>query len=135
MQLHSKLRSIPLVLTKAGQVPTIPKPHNLAVDANGWNNTDLADGEYAINNKDNLFFWRSGLNIFTLDITYINNIIANLIIQINNIISNLHEGNRYIIPAGVNIVVKDNYQYLIKDNLYLTGGSITLEGNAQLCIL
>jgi hypothetical protein len=43
MRLHSGARPEPLVLKFAGQVPTLPHPLNLKVDANGWRNTDLAD--------------------------------------------------------------------------------------------
>jgi hypothetical protein len=54
--------------------------------------------------------------------------IASILTLINN--STL----AYVIPTGVHKVVANNHQYLIKDNLYLTGGSITLQGNAQLVI-
>ena len=58
MRLHSGARPEPLVLKFAGQVPTLPHPLNLKVDANGWRNTDLADGEYCINSADNKVFIR-----------------------------------------------------------------------------
>ena len=64
MQLHSG-RPEPLVLKYAGQVPTLPNPLNLKVDANGWRNTDLADGEYCVNNIDNVYFVRIGKQILS----------------------------------------------------------------------
>lgn len=60
-----------VILTLAGQCPTLPNPYYLKKGSNGWRRTDLADGEYGINSKDDLYFWRSGVQIFTLDINYV----------------------------------------------------------------
>jgi hypothetical protein len=43
-------------------------------------------------------------------------------------------GTRYVIPSDQNVIVKDGYQYLVHDHLFLNG-TITLEGNAELIIL
>jgi len=83
MQLHSGLRPEPLVLKISGQVPTLPHPLTLQVDANGWLNTDLADGEYAINSADNLFFWRSNNQIISFDL-------IQLLITVNSLIGSSH---------------------------------------------
>jgi len=68
--LRSDTRVKPLVLTRAGQIPTLPNPLQLKIGQGNWRLTDLADGEYAINNVDDLFFWRSGDQILTLNIAH-----------------------------------------------------------------
>ena len=127
----------PLVLTLKGQIPTIPKVLGLDSSSKNFLNTDLLDGEYAINNIDHLFFYRIKDKIYTLDIDYIyNNIdIFNEFIKNHSdpIVTQI-SGTRYIIPVNVIETIKNNYQYFIKDHLYLTGGHIVMEGNAQLVI-
>ena len=88
-----------LVLKKAGQVPTIPR--YLEIDANNkiWKEaTDLNDGEYCINNVDNLFFWRSGNQIFTLDPSLLSNLL-----YYNSIAAGLRAGKETLV-AGWNTI-------------------------------
>jgi hypothetical protein len=66
---RNEVRRKPLILKVSGAYPTLPYPLSLKVGARGWKITDLADGEYCINSADDLFFWRSGDQIFTLNIS------------------------------------------------------------------
>lgn len=127
---RTEIRTKPLVLSISGQVPTLPKPLNLGINQNGWRLTDLANGEYCINDKDDIFYYRSNDQIIALSYS----LILTFIINSNVIFGNSNAGLLYKIPTGTNVIVKNNHQYLVKDNLYLTGGSITMQGNAQLVI-
>ena len=75
---RTNIRIKPLVLTVSGRVPTLPTPLHLQLNENGWRYTDLADGEYAINSVDNLFFFRSNKRIFKIDLTSIENSLSDL---------------------------------------------------------
>ena len=48
----------PLRLIISGQTPTVPNPLNLTPDLDGWLDTDILDGEYAINTLDKIEFRR-----------------------------------------------------------------------------
>jgi len=49
----------PVILTVAGQKPTIPTPASLRPDQTGWLATDIMRGEVAYNSADNIYWFRS----------------------------------------------------------------------------
>lgn len=158
-----------LVFTRKGQVPTAPVLLNLTQQSPLWKQaTDLNDGEWAVNNKDNIVFIRIYDKIISFNISELPNVIdlahkrlhalnspldhssdipqGNLIdadsnglpydsgittASVNNII-NQSSGLPYIIE-DITVTVQNNYQYLVKDHLYIRGsGHLKLQGNAQL---
>lgn len=68
----------PLVLTKSGQIPTLFTTERTRISRESYLETDLEDGEYAVNNVDNFFFFRSGRNIFKIDMNLINSSLSDL---------------------------------------------------------
>ncbi len=44
-------------------------------------------------------------------------------------------GIYYRIPLGTTVTVQTNHQYFIKNHLYMEGGHIITEGNAQIFII
>ena len=43
-------------------------------------------------------------------------------------------GIMYLIPTGITVSVQNDYQYLLKDHLYMNGGNLLLNGCAELII-
>jgi hypothetical protein len=138
-----------LVLTQTGEQPTI---------FNGVRNrrTDIEIGQRAFNNADNIYFTRIGSKIIKVapqkhaindPVYHSSTITPGDIIDadenglphdsrittasVNNII-NASSGIRYVIK-DIPVTVQNNYQYLVKDHLYIRGsGHLKLQGNAQL---
>ena len=53
--------------------------------------------------------------------------------SVNNII-NASSGIKFQIESGEVVKVDNDYQYLLRDHLYLNGGTIQLNGNAEMII-
>ncbi len=159
-----------LVFTRKGQVPTVPVLLNLTQQSPLWKQaTDINDGEWAVNNKDNIVFIRIYDKIISFNISELPNVIdlshqrlhaldsvldhgstikpGDLMdadgnglphdsgIQSNSLSGNGNAGIVYHIENGVNIVVKTDNQYPIKDCLYIDpGGVLELQGNAMLIL-
>lgn len=157
---RTEVRVKPLILKVSGARPTLPYPLSLKVNTRGWKVTDLADGEYCINNVDDILYWRSGDQIFSLSGAHkrlhalnnpldhsstipighlmdadVNGLPRDSGIHSTSISSISNAGLMHIIPTGYAIVVKACHQYLVKDALYITGsGSITVQGSGQIII-
>jgi hypothetical protein len=160
-----------LVFTRKGQVPTVPILLNLTQQSPLWKQaTDLNDGEWAVNNKDNIVFIRIYDKIISFNISELPNVIdlshqrlhaldsvldhsstikpGDLMdadenglphdsgittASVNNII-NASSGIKFQIESGEVVKVDNDYQYLLRDHLYLNGGTIQLNGNAEMII-
>ena len=123
-------RNAPLILTKSGQVPTASKFSSQSY---------LAEGESAYNEVDKLFYVRYGGVVYRYTLAQILEAVRGVWNFIENPdiivpILNQFAGILYVIESGVTVIVNNDYQYFLDDTLYLSGGDIWLEGNAELIV-
>lgn len=55
-------------------------------------------------------------------------------VQSSSISCDSNSGIKYNIEEGETVIVNNNHQYFLKDHLYLNGGTIQLNGSAQLIL-
>ena len=96
-----------LIFLQSGVVPTVPVLPNITQQNARWRQaTDLNDGEWAINQPDNLVFIRIGQQIFSFNISQLANVIALAHNRLHALNSTLdHYSN---IPQG-DLMMADNH--------------------------